>query len=502
MIGAGASGAAVAWMLARAGIGVVVPRAGRLGRPARLPALAAGLGAPPAHRLERRARTCAACPRTIRSTTRPRRSRRSMYNARGRQHDPLERAFPALPPVRLPRAQPRRRRRRLADRLRGAGAVLRPERPHDGRGRARRRSRPIRRSRRAADAAASRSTRSARPSRAASTGSAGTGGRRTAPSSRATTTAGAPASTAARATSAARTARRRAPTSPTGPRRSRLGARARHARPRARDHARRRTGAPTGVVYHDAEGRAARAEGARGRARRQRRSARRGSCCNSRSARFPDGLANRSGLVGRNLMFHPYAIVRGRLRRAARRPSRAHRLQHHQPGVLRDRPARGFVRGYSFQVARGLSPDRARPRRIASATACHGARAPRARTPSASTAPISIAVDRRGPARGAEPRRPRSRAHRRRRHPGAARHLHAQRQQPAHARSRHRPRRARRSRAAGARGARGNPLLRAGGLAPDGHGAHGHGPGDVGGRRARAAATTCRTSTSSTAASW
>src|SRR6185295_9316720 len=32
---------------------------------------------------------------------------------------------------------------------------------------------------------------------------------------------------------------------------------------------------------------------------------------NSRSRRFPDGLANDSGLVGRNLMFHPYAIVRG-----------------------------------------------------------------------------------------------------------------------------------------------------------------------------------------------
>ena len=32
---------------------------------------------------------------------------------------------------------------------------------------------------------------------------------------------------------------------------------------------------------------------------------------NSRSARFPDGLANRNGFVGRNLMFHPYAFVRG-----------------------------------------------------------------------------------------------------------------------------------------------------------------------------------------------
>src|SRR5919205_248245 len=32
---------------------------------------------------------------------------------------------------------------------------------------------------------------------------------------------------------------------------------------------------------------------------------------NSASSRFPNGLANSSGLVGRNLMFHPYAQVYG-----------------------------------------------------------------------------------------------------------------------------------------------------------------------------------------------
>ncbi|MBD3648195.1 MAG: GMC family oxidoreductase, partial [Pseudomonadales bacterium] len=32
---------------------------------------------------------------------------------------------------------------------------------------------------------------------------------------------------------------------------------------------------------------------------------------NSTSGRFPDGLANRSGLVGKNLMFHPYASILG-----------------------------------------------------------------------------------------------------------------------------------------------------------------------------------------------
>ena len=32
---------------------------------------------------------------------------------------------------------------------------------------------------------------------------------------------------------------------------------------------------------------------------------------NSVSKQFPEGLANRSGLVGKNLMFHPYGMVTG-----------------------------------------------------------------------------------------------------------------------------------------------------------------------------------------------
>src|SRR5207247_10779578 len=76
---------------------------------------------------------------------------------------------------------------------------------------------------------------------------------------------------------------------------------------------------------------------------------------NSRSARFPDGLANRSGLVGRNLMFHPYAMVRG----AFDRPLGGHRgpigcsiiSQEFYETDL----SRRFVRRYSFHVPRGLS---------------------------------------------------------------------------------------------------------------------------------------------------
>jgi choline dehydrogenase-like flavoprotein len=76
---------------------------------------------------------------------------------------------------------------------------------------------------------------------------------------------------------------------------------------------------------------------------------------NSRSSRFPDGLANGTGLVGRNLMFHPYALARGTF---------DERLDGHQgpngcaiisQEFYETDRARGFVRGYSFQIARGLN---------------------------------------------------------------------------------------------------------------------------------------------------
>ena len=57
----------------------------------------------------------------------------------GGTHD-LHGALPAHAPVGLPGEVARRRRRRLAGRLLGARAVLRRERPHDGRVRPRRRS--------------------------------------------------------------------------------------------------------------------------------------------------------------------------------------------------------------------------------------------------------------------------------------------------------------------------------------------------------------------------
>jgi len=77
---------------------------------------------------------------------------------------------------------------------------------------------------------------------------------------------------------------------------------------------------------------------------------------NSKSKPFPDGLANRSGLVGRNLMFHPYALVTGLFDE----PLGGHAGPNgcclmSQEFYETDR-SRGFVRGYSFEIVRGMGP--------------------------------------------------------------------------------------------------------------------------------------------------
>jgi choline dehydrogenase-like flavoprotein len=77
---------------------------------------------------------------------------------------------------------------------------------------------------------------------------------------------------------------------------------------------------------------------------------------NSRSRLFPDGLANRSGLVGKNLMFHPYGMVTG----IFDEPLGGHRgptgcCIMSQEFYETDR-SRGFVRGYSFEIVRSFGP--------------------------------------------------------------------------------------------------------------------------------------------------
>jgi choline dehydrogenase-like flavoprotein len=77
---------------------------------------------------------------------------------------------------------------------------------------------------------------------------------------------------------------------------------------------------------------------------------------NSRSTGFPDGLANRSGLVGKNLMLHPWGYVEG----VFEEPLQAHvgpqgccilSQEFYETDIRRN-----FVRGYTMQVLRGPGP--------------------------------------------------------------------------------------------------------------------------------------------------
>ena len=77
---------------------------------------------------------------------------------------------------------------------------------------------------------------------------------------------------------------------------------------------------------------------------------------NSRSARFPDGLANRSGLVGKNLMFHPFASVGGVFEQeldSTAGPIGSIIFSHE---FYETDPPRDFVRGFMMQVVRQSGP--------------------------------------------------------------------------------------------------------------------------------------------------
>ena len=76
---------------------------------------------------------------------------------------------------------------------------------------------------------------------------------------------------------------------------------------------------------------------------------------NSASARFPDGLANSSGLVGKNLMMHPWPIVSGYVEDkldGARGPITCQWSKQ----FYETDPKRDFVRGYTLQFGRGTGP--------------------------------------------------------------------------------------------------------------------------------------------------
>ena len=76
---------------------------------------------------------------------------------------------------------------------------------------------------------------------------------------------------------------------------------------------------------------------------------------NSASARFPNGLANSSGLVGKNLMFHPYARIFGYFDEPLDGYRGPGNCIWSQEFYETDR-SRGFVRGYTFEFSRGQGP--------------------------------------------------------------------------------------------------------------------------------------------------
>jgi choline dehydrogenase-like flavoprotein len=77
---------------------------------------------------------------------------------------------------------------------------------------------------------------------------------------------------------------------------------------------------------------------------------------NSRSRHFPDGLANRNGLVGKNLMFHPFAAVGGIFEEpldSCIGPIGSILFSHE---FYETDLNRGFVRGYGLQAVRQSGP--------------------------------------------------------------------------------------------------------------------------------------------------
>jgi choline dehydrogenase-like flavoprotein len=76
---------------------------------------------------------------------------------------------------------------------------------------------------------------------------------------------------------------------------------------------------------------------------------------NSTSGRFPDGLANSSGLVGKNLMLHPWPMIFGYVGDELDGDRGPQTVMWSKEFYETD-PARGFMRGYTLQFTRGTGP--------------------------------------------------------------------------------------------------------------------------------------------------
>ena len=77
---------------------------------------------------------------------------------------------------------------------------------------------------------------------------------------------------------------------------------------------------------------------------------------NSRSSLFPDGLGNSNGLVGQNLMFHPYSMVTGVFEERMEGYKGPLGCMIISSEFYETDPSRDFVRGYAFQVVRSSGP--------------------------------------------------------------------------------------------------------------------------------------------------
>lgn len=77
---------------------------------------------------------------------------------------------------------------------------------------------------------------------------------------------------------------------------------------------------------------------------------------NSKNKFFPDGLANRSGLVGKNLMLHPLGYVEGLFEQELNSNLGPHGCLMQSQEFYETDKSRGFVRGYTMQLLRGPGP--------------------------------------------------------------------------------------------------------------------------------------------------
>jgi len=77
---------------------------------------------------------------------------------------------------------------------------------------------------------------------------------------------------------------------------------------------------------------------------------------NSKSKVFPDGIANRNGLVGKNLMLHPLGYVEGLFEQELNSNLGPHGCLMQSQEFYETDKSRGFVRGYTMQLLRGPGP--------------------------------------------------------------------------------------------------------------------------------------------------